>query len=489
MNTKNLIIGLILAVVVAAGGFWLWQSQAQAASGSEPLEATGVIEARTVSLAPEVGGRVVEVLVEEGERVTAGQPLARLDETLLKIQRAQAQANLNMLIAGPTAEQLSAAQAQLAQAEANLRLAQSAFDQTTGRSRPEEISATRASLEQARANYFEMRVSLTSEQMEEIRSAVTTAEGNLKNAQSRRDDLAKDSKNPEFTVAAAQAAVSEAQAVLAAVQKAYDLASDADQPYYLQIEAARLSLELAQSNLNQAKARREALADDEATTSAAQKAAEAAVDDAQDMLDAAESAYQALTSGVSTKRLIAVWEEVQRMQTQLAAFGLSVPGSPSVETLLAQVDAASAARDMAAANLAALQAGTRQEQINAAQAQVDALDAQLEKLTLLAPWDGVVLTRSTEPGQIALPGGTLLEIGRLDRLELTVYLPEEKFGVITPGQAVRVYVDAYPDRTFNGVVMRLADEAEFTPTNVQTKEDRTRLVYAVVIGLDNPDLA
>ena len=88
---------------------------------------------------------------------------------------------------------------------------------------------------------------------------------------------------------------------------------------------------------------------------------------------------------------------------------------------------------------------------------------------------------------MALPGATLIEVGRLDQLELTVYLPEEKFGLIVPGQIVQVRVDAYPNRVFDGTVLRLADEAEFTPTNVQTKEDRTRLVYAIVISLDNPD--
>lgn len=130
-----------------------------------------------------------------------------------------------------------------------------------------------------------------------------------------------------------------------------------------------------------------------------------------------------------------------------------------------------------------------QAHVKAAQAQLDSLDLQLSKLTVTAPWDGVILTRSAEVGQTALLGATLIEIGRLDQLELTVYLPEEKFGLIVPGQIVQVRVDTYPGQVFEGTVLRMADEAEFTPTNVQTKEDRTRLVYAVVIGLDNPDLA
>ena len=487
MKTKTLVISIGLIVLVGLGAWWLGTRNVSAAA-SQTLEVTGTIEARKVNLSSEMGGKVLDVLAEEGESVSAGQPLVQIDDTLLKLQRDRAQANLDLLINGPTAEQLSAAEAQLAQAEANLHLVQVTFDQVTGYSRPEEIKAASSALDQARAQYFGMTAPLTSDQREEIRSALTIAEGNLKDARSRRDDLAKDSNNPEFTIAAADAAVADAQVVMEAVQKAQDLADDENQPSYLQTEAVRLAFEAAQSNLNQSKARREALADDDRTTSAAQKAADATRDDAQAMLDAAESAYDALTEGVSAERLKASWEETQRLQTRLTSFGISNPSAASVETLLAQIDAAQAARDLAAANLAELQKGTRQEQIEAAQAQVDALDVQIGKQTLLAPWDGVVLTRSIEPGSTALPGSTLLEIGRLDRLELTVYLPEDEFGRVSPGQLASVSIDAYPDRTFNGVVLRLADEAEFTPTNVQTKEDRTRLVYAVTISLDNPDL-
>lgn len=110
-------------------------------------------------------------------------------------------------------------------------------------------------------------------------------------------------------------------------------------------------------------------------------------------------------------------------------------------------------------------------------------------LRMVAPWDGIVLTRSAEPGATVLPGGLALEIGRLDRVKLTVYLPENQFARVTPGQSATVRVDSYPDRVFRGTVLRLADETEFTPTNIQTKQERVRLVYAVTIGLDNPELA
>lgn len=161
-----------------------------------------------------------------------------------------------------------------------------------------------------------------------------------------------------------------------------------------------------------------------------------------------------------------------------------------------QVEAARAARNQAAANLAEIKNGAQQEQIDAAQAQVDSAQAQVDalevqrmKLTISAPIDGVVMVRSIEPGEVVMPGATLLEIGRLDTLELTVFVPEDQLGRVALGQMVTVDVDAYPERSFAGVVLRVSDEAEFTPTNVLAKDDRDRMVYAVKIELDNPDLA
>jgi HlyD family secretion protein len=114
---------------------------------------------------------------------------------------------------------------------------------------------------------------------------------------------------------------------------------------------------------------------------------------------------------------------------------------------------------------------------------------QLKKVSLLAPTDGVILTRSIEPGEFASAGATLFVIGRLDNLEITVYLPEEKYPLVNPGEEAQVRVDAYPQRTFTATVLRIADKAEFTPRNVQTVEGRKDTVFAVRLSISNPDLA
>src|SRR3990172_8309087 len=87
MKRRVLFGGLVLALAVTAGGWWL--SPSAAASSVSPLEATGVVEVEEVSVAPEVGGRVIEVLVDEGDSVAAGDPLFRFDDEALQIQRRQ----------------------------------------------------------------------------------------------------------------------------------------------------------------------------------------------------------------------------------------------------------------------------------------------------------------------------------------------------------------------------------------------------------------
>lgn len=499
-HRNHILIFLLIAAVVLGSGWWI-RARAATNTGAEEMEATGVIEARQAMLASEIGGKILEVLVEEGERVEANQPLIRLDDALLQKQRDRAQAELDaaqstlkMLETGATQEQLDAAQAQFSQAEAGLRLAQAALDNASAGTRPEDLTAYRVKLNQAREQYYKMTTVLTTDQLDELESALTQSEDNLARAKRRHAALINNNSVPDYVAGFSEAAVTDAQSAREAAQQAYDDAQAQALPYYRQIELARSLWQFAELNESQAQARLDGLESDSKVPDEAVDDAEATLEEAKDLTIAAKSAYDELTSGASAQRLDAAWDEVENAERDLAA-AVRATGT-SAEILLAQVDAANAQHHWADANLSEINNGAREEEIEAArarvkaaQAQLDALDIQLSKLILTAPWDGVILTRGAEVGQMALPGATLIEIGRLDQLELTVYLPEEKFGLIVPGQTVQVRVDAYSGRIFAGTVLRMANEAEFTPTNVQTKEDRTRLVYAVVIRIDNSELA
>jgi multidrug resistance efflux pump len=115
------------------------------------------------------------------------------------------------------------------------------------------------------------------------------------------------------------------------------------------------------------------------------------------------------------------------------------------------------------------------------------MDVQISKLRLLAPRDGIVTERVADPGELAAPGATLLTLANLDQVTLTVYVPDMQMGRVHLGQEADVSVDAYPGETFKGTVTYIAAQAEFTPKNVQTKEERANLVFAVKITLANAD--
>lgn len=112
---------------------------------------------------------------------------------------------------------------------------------------------------------------------------------------------------------------------------------------------------------------------------------------------------------------------------------------------------------------------------------------QLSYTTVTTLTDGVVLTAGINEGEIASPGEPLVVIGDLDIVRLVIYVPEGQYGKIKLGQGAEVKVDSYPNRTFKGIAREIASEAEFTPTNIQTKEQRISTVYAVTIEIENKD--
>jgi HlyD family secretion protein len=103
----------------------------------------------------------------------------------------------------------------------------------------------------------------------------------------------------------------------------------------------------------------------------------------------------------------------------------------------------------------------------------------MEKLKVYAPLDGVILTRNVEPGEFVQPGATAFAMANLDDMTITVYVPEDRYGEIKLGQQASVTVDSYPGETFSAEVIHIADQAEFTPRNVQTVEGRSATVYAI----------
>lgn len=122
-----------------------------------------------------------------------------------------------------------------------------------------------------------------------------------------------------------------------------------------------------------------------------------------------------------------------------------------------------------------------------AESQVRAIDLKLEDTSIKAPSDGVVLTLGVEPGEVVTAGVAVIQLGVVDRMTLTVYLPENMYGLVSVGDSASVEVDSFPGEFFTAEVIRIADEAEYTPRNVQTEEERQTTVYAVKLRVQDPD--
>jgi HlyD family secretion protein len=159
-----------------------------------------------------------------------------------------------------------------------------------------------------------------------------------------------------------------------------------------------------------------------------------------------------------------------------------------------QISQARSALAQAEADYALIKAGPRQEAIDQARARnAEALAGlavarqQLADTDLFAPFDGVVLSSSAEPGTYLNPGSTVLTVGDIQKVWLRAFVAEKDLGRIRLEQPAEVSVDAYPERRWKGRVSYISSTAEFTPRSVQTAKERTNLVYRIKIRLENPD--
>jgi len=201
----------------------------------------------------------------------------------------------------------------------------------------------------------------------------------------------------------------------------------------------------------------------------------------------AEAALAALDAAradrTGARRMVAALEALRDEPLSLVA---------QVHSAEAQFHIAAAGVEVAATKLKELEAGALPEEMALAEAKIASaeaaaavLQAQIDKMTLSAPVDGVVTSRSAHAGEAAVAGVSLLTIAQLDEVTLTIYIPEDELNRVYLRQEVEVRVDAYPDRVFAGTVSYISQEAEFTPKNVQMQEDRVNMVFAVKVRLPN----
>lgn len=347
----------VLALAAALAAFLIFSQHRY-----EPLVVSGFVEAYEIRVGSRVGGRVASVAVNEGDRVTSGTILVKLDPFDLVRQRERA--------------------------NAQYLAAHAAYERAVAGSRPEEIEQGRARYDQARAHL---------------------------------DELVNGPRPQEIATARAQLIDAQAQLRLAAVT-------------FERNSALRKTGSVSPEALDQARAQRDA---------------------AQATVDARKQALDLLIVGTRP-------EQIDQARAQLG------DTSQSLRLLII----GTRAEDIAQARATA----------DAAQSGLHVIDRQIDELTIRAPLPGVVEAIDLRPGDLIAQDAPALSIMDTSRIWVRAYVPENRltFGV---GDAATVTTDSFPGEKFKGVVTFISRQGEFTPNNVQTPEDRSKVVLRIKVQL------
>jgi HlyD family secretion protein len=431
-HKRILILPLVLVVLVAI--YLIIRSQT---AGDGKLQASGTVEAVEVSLAPEISGKVAEIFADKGQSVKQGEPLLRLDSELLQAQREQATSALDTALANQITSDTGLASAETAVESAEAALAAARYAAIA-----ERLPVQKA-LDDLNINAPAVRGE-AARNVASANRAVRDAEYLLFN----------------YNVSSLQKDLTPSEG-LSITLKLLNEARQAFEPYRYESEyddrreELKEALDEAQSEYDSAVRRIEL---------------EAGLEAAQSKLRKAEEDLSKLQNGPDP-------QEVAILEARLAAID-AVPIQAETALQGAVVGVESARSRVNAAKSATAQA----------RAALDLIDLQLEKLTIASPIDGVVLNRVIETGEVVQAGATVMTVGRLSPLKIVVYLPEDRYGEVKLGQTAYLKVDSYPGQDFLATIVSIADQAEFTPRNVQTAEGRRNTVFAIELAVANPDL-
>ncbi len=174
---------------------------------------------------------------------------------------------------------------------------------------------------------------------------------------------------------------------------------------------------------------------------------------------------------------------VEGLDGQLKALSQNIHAAEAREYVATNGKKAAIIQD----RLAQIRINGAAQQIKGAQAARDRAQVAVQECTLRSPRDGYVLSRNFEPGEVVMPGSRVLTLIDIREVKATFYLPNAELAAAKPGRMVSIKADAYPRRVFEGRILRVGVEAEFTPRNIQTRQDRDRLVYAVEVAVPNTD--
>lgn len=445
MNPKRIIpILIIIALLIAAGGWYYVNYIANDDEGI--LAASGTVESVEVSVSPELAGKVAQVYVDEGQVVNEGDPLFEMDADLLAAQRERALAALDSAQAGYQVALQSRSSAQAAYDAAMVQ-----YQMAVTSSRYNDLPQRRAAWQADNPDEFTTPAwyFVKSEQMVAAESEIEAAAGALGGELANFETVIAEASNADLW---------EAEKRLADAQVAFIVAQDV--------------LERAQAQ------------NDEKLEDYAQSV----FDTAEAELESAQLSYDQILSEQSAEDVLEARARVsvaqERYDTALDYRDSLLTGEESL-----QVEAAIAALNQADTQLEQVEVNIAQTEkmVAQAEAELNLIDVQMEKLIVRAAVNAVVMSRKVEPGEVVQPGASLMTLAQLNDLTITVYVPEDRYGQVSLGDEATVTVDSFPGESFNGTVVRIADEAEFTPRNVQTPEGRRTTVFGVKIAVGDTD--
>lgn len=308
------------------------------------------------------------------------------------------------------------------------------------------VSAAQAKVTQAEAA-VQAQQQTTDTQVAQARAALAAAQTRVPQAQ---NTVTLQGQTVEQSVAQAQAQLSAAQAQAAGARS--NLAK-------AQADYARAKTLLAQG----------AIAAQEVDASRA--AYDAAVAADRSAREAVTQAQAALASAEANRLQVPIrQEDVRANQAAVTQAQAAVANAAAGYTVVVQ-----RRQDLAAA----------QAQLVQAQAALRSAEIQLGYATIASPIDGIVLTKNVQEGEVVAAGAAIYTLVNPGDMWLRVFIPEDQIGRVRLGQRAQIAVDTFPGRTFPARVAEVRTQAEFTPGNVQTKEDRVKLVFGVKLQLDN----
>jgi len=222
------------------------------------------------------------------------------------------------------------------------------------------------------------------------------------------------------------------------------------------------------------------------------EAADAGISSARAAVDKARAVEDEARHDMERMRPLIAEQAVSRQQLDQAEVRWSVAKS---EITAARSRLTQAVKELAQVELGWKRIRTKENEVVTWERQRDQAEAAtaeaesiLADLTIVAPTSGTITTRMVNTGEVVVAGAPLLELVDLDRLYLKVYVPEVQIGKLRLDLPARIYTDAFPDQPFDATVRYIAAKAEFTPKEVQTRDERVKLIYAVKLYLAaNPD--